>query len=468
VLIIDGGQSQPQSDEIMVSVCCAVYNHAPFLRECFDGFVNQKTNFRFEVLINDDASTDGSQAIIREYKKKYPDIIKPILHNANQWSKGKSPFFDYNLPRVQGKYIALCEGDDYWIDMEKLQKQVNFLEAHPGYTVCFADTVNHHQDGSVPDFNYPDWTTDFTIETLLTANFINTCSVMYRAVDYSNLSANKVMPGDWYLHLYHARQGKIGHLPEPMSVYRINRSSLWFHAAKKRSEEYYRQFLLSSIRFSLEVSDLFPEAKYQTIFLEGGHWGQYNIGGIAYNAAEHLGDSAYQMLFEVDDALIFAQLLKQICTQFHYQVDRRNEAETAVNTAIQKNNMLEAKLSYSNERAEALETSLSYSNEQVEALRTELNYNKDRVQTLDCEVSKKDKQIAEYIEGYDDMHRRIRDAANKEMESHLEILKYQAIVADYEGKLSARLEDIEKLTQSTSWRITEPFRKISGLFRRVG
>ncbi len=120
----------------MVSICCQIYNHASFLRECFDGFVMQKTNFPIEILIHDDASTDGSQEIIKEYTTVYPDLFKPIFQRENQYSEGVPICATYQFPRAIGKYIAMCEGDDYWTDPYKLQKQVDFLEQNEEFTLC--------------------------------------------------------------------------------------------------------------------------------------------------------------------------------------------------------------------------------------------------------------------------------------------------------------------------------------------
>ena len=121
----------------LVSIRCVVYNHEPYLRQCLDGFVMQKTTFPFEAIVHDDASTDGSAAIIREYAEKYPNIIKPIYETNNQHSK-----HDGSLARIMdaaihpnAKYIAMCEGDDYWSDPNKLQIQVDFLEGHPDYSL---------------------------------------------------------------------------------------------------------------------------------------------------------------------------------------------------------------------------------------------------------------------------------------------------------------------------------------------
>ena len=123
----------------LVSICCLTYNHAPFVRKCLDGFLMQKTTFPIEILIHDDCSTDGTDAIIKEYAEKYPDIIKPLFETENQYSNGYRGKMDitFNYSRSQGKYIATCEGDDYWIDPLKLQKQVDFMEANLEYSVTF-------------------------------------------------------------------------------------------------------------------------------------------------------------------------------------------------------------------------------------------------------------------------------------------------------------------------------------------
>ncbi len=121
-------------NDIMVSICCLAYNHKNYIRKALDSFLMQKTNFKFEILINDDCSTDGTTEIIKEYEAKYPDIIKPLYQQENQYSKsfkGHMMSFNFNFPRVSGKYVAMCEGDDFWVDDTKLQKQFDALENHP-------------------------------------------------------------------------------------------------------------------------------------------------------------------------------------------------------------------------------------------------------------------------------------------------------------------------------------------------
>ena len=122
----------------LVSICCLAFNHQDYIKDTLDGFLNQKTNFSFEILIHDDASTDNTPRIIEEYVKNYPEIIKPILQVENQWTKGISPSHTYNWPRVKGKYIAMCEGDDYWTDPHHLQRSVDKLEEDLGLSLTCA------------------------------------------------------------------------------------------------------------------------------------------------------------------------------------------------------------------------------------------------------------------------------------------------------------------------------------------
>ena len=133
---------------ILVSICCITYNHAQFIKKALDGFLMQQPpscvlksaemSEWCEILIHDDASTDGTDDIVREYAAKYPDKIFPLYEEVNQYTHGGAGKMDlYNYNRARGKYIAYCEGDDYWTDPNKLQKQVDFMETHPDYSVCW-------------------------------------------------------------------------------------------------------------------------------------------------------------------------------------------------------------------------------------------------------------------------------------------------------------------------------------------
>lgn len=135
-------------NQIQVTVICDAFNHAPYIRNTLDHFVNQRVNFPFEILIHDDASTDGTAEIIREYAEKYPELLVPILQKENQYSKGVA-ILNTELKKVRGKYIAFCEGDDHWPDLDKLQKQYDFLESHPEYSGVAGVTEYFDDDGNV-------------------------------------------------------------------------------------------------------------------------------------------------------------------------------------------------------------------------------------------------------------------------------------------------------------------------------
>ena len=134
-----------------VTVWCLTYNQKEFIKDALDGFVMQKTSFPFEVIVHDDASTDGTTDIVNEYAKKYPEIIKPMIETENQWQKGglKHIISIMNEKHRRGKYIAFCEGDDYWTDPLKLQRQVVFLESHSDYSMCFHSAKKKYETNAV-------------------------------------------------------------------------------------------------------------------------------------------------------------------------------------------------------------------------------------------------------------------------------------------------------------------------------
>ena len=128
-----------KEEPVLVAIKCLVYNHEPYLRDCLEGFVMQKTNFRYVVVVHDDCSKDKSAAIIREFAEKYPDIFRPIYETENQYSKHDGSLkriMSEALEAIGAKYIAICEGDDYWTDPDKLHKQVDILEADETLMAC--------------------------------------------------------------------------------------------------------------------------------------------------------------------------------------------------------------------------------------------------------------------------------------------------------------------------------------------
>lgn len=127
--------------EIQVSIICNAFQHEKYIEEALNSFVMQKTDFGFEVLVHDDASKDHTADVIRKYEEMYPDLIKPIYQTENQFSRGVRINVEYQFPRAKGKYIAFCEGDDYWIDPYKLQKQFDAMEQHPEIDMCATASV---------------------------------------------------------------------------------------------------------------------------------------------------------------------------------------------------------------------------------------------------------------------------------------------------------------------------------------
>lgn len=214
----------------LVSISCITYNHAPYIRECLDGFMMQQTNFPFEVLIHDDASTDGTTEIIRGYAEKYPNIIKPLYEEENQWVKGRRGSAAFNFPRAQGKYIALCEGDDYWTDPLKLQKQVDFLESHPDYVMC-----THHYNEYIQTNNkikeHPKVkSTIIDLGTLIHFSYyyFQPVTLLYKKSVFCTDEYNEYkITRDTVLFYYLLTKGKGYYINDTMAAYRRHTEGVW-------------------------------------------------------------------------------------------------------------------------------------------------------------------------------------------------------------------------------------------------
>lgn len=221
-----GGESRSP----VVSVCCATFNHRQYLQQALDGFLMQQTSFPFEVIVHDDASTDGTADIVREYALRHPSVFRPILQAENQYQR-RVKIVTIMLPQARGKYIALCEGDDYWTDPLKLQKQVDALETHLEWSGCFHRAVVKRENTAEPDTYWPeDLSRDsFGVKEILERNPIMTASVMYRAGVVSEIPGwfSELAMGDWPLHLLHADWGPMGFLSDVMSVYRVHPGGVW-------------------------------------------------------------------------------------------------------------------------------------------------------------------------------------------------------------------------------------------------
>ena len=220
-----------QKDEsIKVSVYCMAYNHAPYIKSALDGFVNQKTSFKYEVFVHDDASTDGTAEIIKEYANKYPDIIKPVLETENQYSKGVIVLNQILFPMMSGKYIGICEGDDYWCDDRKLQLEYDFLEKHLDYSACTHNSLIHDcKTGKErPMFGLKDKEILFDEVAKGGLSCYHISSVLYRR-EYAIRPKCFYEPegGDFPQSLYLTSSGRVHYYGRVMSVYRHGTKGSW-------------------------------------------------------------------------------------------------------------------------------------------------------------------------------------------------------------------------------------------------
>lgn len=218
-------------DEIMVSVYCLAYNHERYIRDALEGFVNQKVNFRYEVFVHDDASTDRTPEIIREYAEKHPAIIKPVLQTENQFSKGVRIERELLRPKMKGKYIAICEGDDYWCDENKLQRQVDFLEAHADYSACVHNTEELDCVSGGKRALY-DTKADHDVTFAEVVEYggaaFHTSSVLCRQ-EYCFVPEELYVDqfGDYPRAVYLCLSGKVHRFKEIMSIYRLFAAGSW-------------------------------------------------------------------------------------------------------------------------------------------------------------------------------------------------------------------------------------------------
>lgn len=226
----------------MVSVQCLAYNHEKYIRQCLEGLVGQKTNFKYEIVIHDDASTDGTVSIIKEYEAKYPHLIRPIFEKENLYKTNQVKMRQIITSCLTGKYIAFCECDDYWTSEDKLQRQVDFMEKHPDYSMCF------HSAKKIYEYETVSWlgcesieNRDYTATEVFVNWIVATASIVCRreAIEFRSQlkGADRILNGDITIILSSAMLGKIRGMSEQMSVYRVQSSGITYdeHAKKNRA-----------------------------------------------------------------------------------------------------------------------------------------------------------------------------------------------------------------------------------------
>ena len=256
-------------NKILLTVVTTTYNHEKYIEECIKSIVAQKTNFNFKLLISDDNSTDKTPKIIEKYRKRYPNLINVIYRKKNL---GAAENFVETLNTVHSKYVALCDGDDYWSDVNKLQKQIDFLEKNLDYSICFHQTLIFFEDESQEARLHP-----LNINDLINENFIPSNSVVYRWKYIKSDSLKKdfsstIVPGDYFLHLMHTMDGKIYYINEPMSCYRKQTNGIWYSFFKNNKknkfyaiygEKYLNFYLLAEKKLNIE--NCFKKQKEEAI-----------------------------------------------------------------------------------------------------------------------------------------------------------------------------------------------------------
>lgn len=262
----------------MVSVCVQTYQHVDYIKQCLDGILMQQTNFSFEILLGDDASTDGTREICLSYAQEHPDKIRLFLHHRdNNIAINGSPTgrfnFMYNLFSSRGKYIALCEGDDYWTDPLKLQKQVDFLEANDAYGICFHNTKELNQFDVNRNRIIPNTLLDttFSIYDYVLKNRTSTCSLIYKRSVFMDLPI-------WFIKLSFADLGlillvlknanrKAMVLHDVMSVYRVHENGI--HGKFRKDKHSLTKAYFMHLKFINTISKyLLTEKIYHRVILE--------------------------------------------------------------------------------------------------------------------------------------------------------------------------------------------------------
>lgn len=238
--------------EIMVSILTTAYNHAPYIAQALDSFLMQKANFAFEVIVHDDASMDETADIIREYAEKYPDIIKPVFQTENQFSKGIN-IYDLMSPLVRGKYTAQCEGDDYWCDERKLQKQVDYMEEHPECSFCFCNSYNVDLNSNILKEVSPVKESCVLSSREMIAKpeiYLATAGTMYRTKDWKEFPSELLAgeAGDVPLRNFLMLRGNAYGFADYMVCYRVMVPGSWSDRysrdAKKNLEKFAEKNLL--------------------------------------------------------------------------------------------------------------------------------------------------------------------------------------------------------------------------------
>lgn len=304
------------TNQCTVSICCLAYNHEQFIQDALDGMLMQETDFSFEILIHDDASTDCTADIIRKYEALYPKIVKPIYQDTNQYSQGINVSLKYNYGRANGDYVAWCEGDDYWTDNKKLAKQIELMRLYPSCELSFhpAMRIDCNEEMPLEDKvigKYDDKITivsthDVIVRThdmLPTASCIITQAAKKEFVNFVK-DRSYLKAGDIYMQFFGARHGGAIFINDVMSVYRLHTPHSW-SKVRLNNDKKWAETHFAMIKSFYDL-DEYTQYNYSNSFKTAILQRYFRLSGMCRNSMQ----SEYQQLYTNFISLIHQELHK--------------------------------------------------------------------------------------------------------------------------------------------------------------
>lgn len=272
---------------MILSIVCTAYNHEKYIRKTLEGFVKQKTDYKYKVIVHDDASTDKTRDIIDEFVKKYPDLFVAIYQQENQYSKGVDIYKKFIQPLIDTKYTAICEGDDYWCTEDKLQRQIDYLEKHPNCSMCVHNTSFISEYGVLlnKNINNLGYSLNFNTSDVITNRYFHTSSYVYRTELAKTFPKEFYMQGagDYPLTIYLSLFGEIHYIDKIMSCYRVGSVNSWTQRVMKNDEKAieHNNSAISALKkmnlyTNFKYNDAFKKQityyRYQNILLHKSYW----------------------------------------------------------------------------------------------------------------------------------------------------------------------------------------------------
>lgn len=311
----------------LLSVCLITYNQARYIEEAIDTILMQEVDFAWQLIVADDFSTDGTREILKRYQKKHPKLIKLILQKKNVGAEAN--WLDL-MSAPTSKYVLYADGDDYFSNTTKLQQQVDFLEAHKDFSICFHPVSVVYEGADRPNDIFPSpeqrfHKTVFELQDVLTNNFMQTNSVLYRwrftDKNIRDFIPTGISPGDWFLHILHAEVGKVGFIDKTMSVYRRHAGGLWWDADHDRDkflERYGRPWL----KFHTELLKMYGSDQRHRQIIESA---VINLLNELVAVDEHKQSNLFGAVLVTSPLAlqVYVQNLRQQVTDIHNHADEQ-------------------------------------------------------------------------------------------------------------------------------------------------